>query len=135
MKHQRLASSSLIIFTILILEDEINFLTSLATVLGELSGIAAEVNAASKFQQYIALGALSGHDIMDNPSIWWKVYPPNYFALLDAHSLLFKLMDMSFQPSLASLVTILPSWVQLFNFLLSNYFQNHVISAWTSIHR
>jgi hypothetical protein len=31
------------------------------------------------------------HDIMDDPLIWWKVYPLNYFILLDAHSLLFRL--------------------------------------------
>jgi hypothetical protein len=86
------------------------FLASLATVPGEPSGIAAEANTASEFQRYIALGALSGHDIMDNPFIWWKVYQLNCFILLDAHSLLFRLMHMSFQPSLASLVTtLLPS--------------------------
>jgi hypothetical protein len=100
---------------------------------GEPSDIAAEANTASKFQWYIALGALSGHDIMDNSFIWWKVYPLNYFLLLDAHSLLFRLMHMSFQPSLVSLMTTLPSRVQLFNFLMTLEWL-FTISAWTSVH-
>ena len=59
---------------------------------------------------FIAL-RFSGHHI-DNPLIWWKVYLPNYFKLLDAHSLLFRLIHMSFQPSLTSLMTTLPSWAK-----------------------
>jgi hypothetical protein len=45
-------------------EDKIDFLTSLAMVLGADS--ASTENVASEFERYITLGTVSRHDIMEN---------------------------------------------------------------------
>ena len=89
-----------------IFEDEMDFLTTLATVPGAAPATVEET-AVSEFERYINLGTVSRRNIMDNPLIWWKVCVrmAHFYSLV--HSISSRITHTSSPLSLESLTIIL----------------------------